>query len=67
LSFVTPGGGLRQLDLLPEDTEFIFDNTFSTSAVLDGGYGGTNDPALGSDISTPKLVPVRTYCFNEAM
>lgn len=47
LSLVTPGGGLRQLDLSLDDTDFIFDTIFNNRQNSnDSGYdtserGGT--------------------------
>ena len=64
---MTPGGGLKQLDLLPGEAEFILENTISAPAVPDSGYGGSEDAGPSSLVRTPKLVPIRTYCSNDDM
>jgi hypothetical protein len=40
MSLVTPGAGLKQLDISFDDTEFIFDSIFSNQfEPQDSGYG----------------------------
>jgi hypothetical protein len=67
LSFVTPGGGLKQLDLLPQETEYVFENTFATPGVVESVYSGSDGAGLNGDFNPPKLVPVRIYSDNKAM
>ncbi|KAH8602004.1 hypothetical protein B0O99DRAFT_680155 [Bisporella sp. PMI_857] len=50
LSLVAPGGGLKQLDLSLDDTDFIFDSIFSARRdTADSGYDTSEHPGTASE------------------
>lgn len=64
---MTPGGGLKQLDLLPQETEYVFENTFVIPGIVESVYDGSDDVASSGGLSPPRLVPIRSYPDNNAM
>lgn len=64
---MSPGGGLRQLDLLPDDAEFVFDGSFGSSEVHDSGYEGSDNAGIAGSIVEQSPTPIRTYSSNDAM
>jgi hypothetical protein len=65
LRFVAPGGGLKQLDLSLDDTDFIFDAIFpSQDRLLDSGYETSDNSGTISEIS-PTHSPIRVYSTDE--
>lgn len=67
LSLVAPGGGLKQLDLSFEDTDFIFDSIFTTRQDSnDSGYD-TSDHAGTCSESEQSHSFIRVYSNEEDM
>lgn len=63
-----PGGGLKQLDLLPEETEFVFEAHGSKSEVPDSGYETSEHAgATSSPKAEQSPTAIRTYSSEEAM
>lgn len=67
LSLVAPGGGLRQLDLSLDDTDFIFDSLFTTPHDSnDSGYDTSDHTGTCSESEQPHSF-VRAYSRVEDM
>jgi len=67
LSLVAPGGGLKQLDLSFNDTDFMFDSIFfRRQESNDSGYDTSNHPASSSE-SDHLHAFVRVYSSDEDM
>jgi len=67
LSLVAPGGGLKQLDLSLDDTDYIFDAIFATrNESNDSGYDTSE--RMGSTPESDQLRSfIRTYSNDEDM
>jgi len=64
---VAPGGGLRQLDLSLDDTDFIFDSIFSARHESnDSGYDTSERGGTASEPDLPRSY-VRVYTNDENM
>jgi hypothetical protein len=67
LSLVAPGGGLKQLDLSLDDTDFIFDSIFTTRQDSnDSGYDTSEHTGTCSEVDQPRAF-IRVYSNDEDM
>lgn len=67
LSLVAPGGGLKQLDLAFDNTDFMFDSIFYTRQESnDSGYDTSNHATTSSE-SDQSHAFVRVYSSDEDM
>lgn len=66
MTLVSPGAGLKQLDMSFDDTEFIFDSIFSSQFdPQDSGYGTSE---MGTSVEPEEIRgPVRVYLSDESM
>lgn len=68
LGLVAPGGGLRQLDLSLDDTDYIFDAIFSAkNESQDSGYGTSEHTGTISENDHQPHSFVRVYSNDEDM
>ena len=65
LSLVAPGGGLTQLDLSLDDTDFIWDSLFSTRQ--DSNDSGYDTSDLAGTTSEYPSAFIRTYRSDDDM
>lgn len=63
---MTPGAGLKQLDMSFDDTEFIFESIFGNQMdPQDSGYGSSE---FGTSVEPEEASgPVRVYLSDEDM
>ena len=69
LGLVAPGGGLKQLDLSLDDSDYVFDAIFSaTNESQDSGYDTSEYAATNSESGHHPASPsVRVYCNDADM
>ena len=68
LGLVAPGGGLKQLDLSLDDTDFIFDTIFSARhESQDSGYDTSEHAGTSSETDYQPHSSIRVYANDEDM
>jgi hypothetical protein len=66
LGLVAPGGGLKQLDLSLDDTDYIFDAIFSARhESQDSGYDTSEHAGTNSENDHQPRISIRVYSSDE--